>query len=85
MVSTIARINLIIIEVIMPRNVAKPALNACDCSLPANISPMTAPAKRPKIIPKGGKNIIPTSIPIAAPQTPERDAPCFFAPIKGNK
>ena len=54
---------------------ASPELRADSSSLPAINSPSIAPTKIPRIIPKGGKNTIPTIIPIIDPQIPYFDAP----------
>ena len=50
--------------------VTNPTLKASEFFLPAINSPITAPNNKPKIIPQGGKKIIPINIPIIEPQIP---------------
>lgn len=64
--------------------VAQPAFNASEFDLPASSSPVIAPIIIPKIIPNGGKKIIPMIIPANDPQTPYFETPNAFEPMEGR-
>lgn len=68
-----------------PINEPKPDLRATDESFPARISPITAPAKGPIIIPAGGKNTKPAINPNMLPQIPSLLPPNFFVPHTGTR
>jgi hypothetical protein len=64
-----ARIRLNTIPEKRPSTVPKPVLTAAPTSCNSIYSPIKAPNQGPINIPKGGKNIAPTKVPIKAPQT----------------
>ncbi len=69
---------------IVPTNTPHAAFSDAPPERPTRSSPSTAPTNEPRIMPNGGNQIMPASIPSTEAHTPARDAPAFFAPQPGT-